>query len=59
VLKESDESKFWMEYLQRISVLKEPETTSNYIEIDELVRIFSAIRKKMNEKLNLGGKSYV
>jgi four helix bundle protein len=56
VLEESDESKFWMEYLQRIMVMKEPETASLLREIDELVRIFSSIRKKMKEKAERGWK---
>ncbi len=50
VLEESDESKFWMEYLQRIMVMKEPDSASLMKEIDELVRIFASIRKKMKEK---------
>ena len=50
MLEESDESKFWMEYLQRIMVMKEPDSASLMKEIDELVRIFASIRKKMKEK---------
>jgi len=45
-----------MEYLQKIMVLKEPDTGAIQKEIDELVRIFSAIRKKMKEKLDRKGK---
>jgi len=56
VLEESDESKFWMEYLQRIKVLKESDTAALQKEIDELVRIFSSIRKKMKEKVERRGK---
>lgn len=51
VLEEADESKFWMEYLQRIGIFKDYDIASLQKEIDELVRIFSAIRKKMKEKV--------
>ncbi len=57
VLEESDESKFWMEYLLRINLLKESDTSGLKKEVDELVRIFSSIRKKMKEKVDGGGKS--
>jgi four helix bundle protein len=55
VLEESDESKFWMEYLNRIMVMKELESASLLKEIDELVRIFSSARKKMKEKADRSG----
>jgi four helix bundle protein len=51
VLEESDETKFWLEYLIRIKVVQEQDVTILYHEIDELVRIFSAIRKKMKDKI--------
>lgn len=54
VLEEADESKFWMEYLLRIQVVKESDIGTLRSEIDELVRIFSAIRKKMKEKVERG-----
>jgi len=50
VLEEMDESKFWMEYLHRIGILQDLYTGSIQKEMDELVRIFSAIRKKMKER---------
>ncbi len=53
VLEESDESKFWLEYLQRIQVLQDEDTWKVKSEVDELVRIFSAIRKKMKGKLEM------
>ena len=56
VLEESDESKFWMEYLNRIKILKESDTAVLRKEMDELVRIFSSIRKKMKEKVEGRGK---
>ena len=51
VLEEVDESKFWMEYLYRIGIFKDFDIASVQKEMDELVRIFSAIRKKMKEKV--------
>jgi len=51
VLEESDDSKFWFEYLIRITVLRESVIRPLRIELDELVRIFSSIRKKMKEKV--------
>jgi four helix bundle protein len=54
VLEESDESKFWLEYLLRINVLRESDTAGLQKEMDELVRIFSSIRKKMKEKVERG-----
>ena len=56
VLEEADESKFWMEYLQRLMVIKGPKTDSILKEMDELVRLFSSIRKKMKEKAERGWK---
>jgi four helix bundle protein len=56
VLEESDESKFWLEYLIRITVLRESDTAGLKKETDELVRIFSSIRKKMKEKMDKRGK---
>jgi four helix bundle protein len=50
VLEEVDESKFWMAYLHRIWIFKDLDTSAIQKEIDELVRVFSAIRKKMKEK---------
>jgi four helix bundle protein len=54
VLEESDESKFWMEYLLRIDILKDSDIEGLQKEMDELVRIFSSIRKKMKEKVDRG-----
>jgi four helix bundle protein len=56
VLEESDESKFWLEYLLKINVLRESDTAGLQKEIDELVRIFSSIRKKMKEKVERRGE---
>jgi four helix bundle protein len=52
VLEESDETKFWLEYLLRINILRESYTGGIQKETDELARIFSSIRKKMKEKVD-------
>jgi four helix bundle protein len=54
VLEESDESKFWMEYLLRINIFKDSDIEGLQKEMDELGRIFSSIRKKMKEKVDRG-----
>jgi four helix bundle protein len=54
VYEESDESKFWVEYLLLIKVLREQDCVGIMKEMDELVRIFSSIRKKMKEKIERG-----
>ena len=54
VLEESDESKFWLEYLLKIKVLNVADAAELLKEADELVRIFSSIRKKMKEKMEKG-----
>ncbi len=54
VLEETDETKFWLDYLQRINILKESDCFGVCKELDELVRIFSSIRKKMKEKVTRG-----
>jgi four helix bundle protein len=55
VLEESDETKHWINYLQRIKVLTESDSAILRNEADELVRIFSTIRKKMKEKVGRKG----
>ncbi len=54
VLEEADESKFWIAYLHRIGIFKEVDTGAIQKEMDELVKVFSAIRKKMKEKVERG-----
>ncbi len=51
VLEETDETKFWLDYMVRIKLLDETKTRDLRNEVDELVRLFSAIRKRMKEKL--------
>ena len=51
VVEESDETEFWIDYLIRIRVLKELETKDLQNEVEQLVRLFSSIKKRMKEKL--------
>ena len=51
VVEESDETLFWMDYLIRINVLKVNEVRVLRDELDQLVRLFSAIKRKMKEKI--------
>ena len=56
VLEETDETKFWIAYLLRIKVLEESDTVNLRDEVNELVHIFSTIRKKMKEKVGRGSE---
>ena len=56
VVEESDETKFWFDYLLRVRVLNEDETKPLQNEIEQLVRLFSSIKKKMKEKIEKNGK---
>jgi four helix bundle protein len=51
VVEEADETLFWIEYLVKLSVVDEQATANLRNEIDQLVRLFSTIRRKMKEKL--------
>jgi four helix bundle protein len=51
VVEECDESHFWMEFLIRTRVLTAEDCKSLYSEIDELVRIFSTIKRKVKTRL--------
>jgi four helix bundle protein len=53
-VEECDETQFWLEYLIRIGLLTEIETRELKSEVDELVRLFTSIKKKMKEKLKVG-----
>ena len=50
VVEECDETQFWFEFLIRISVVTSSETTKLRDEVEQLVRIFTSIKKKMKEK---------
>ncbi len=51
VVEECDETQFWLEYLARTGVVTETEVRSIKSEVDQLIRLFTSIKKKMQEKL--------
>ena len=54
VVEECDETLFWLDYLIRINLLDVAKTKEIYSEVEQLVRLFNAIKSKM--KINLGVK---
>jgi four helix bundle protein len=50
VVEECDETQFWFDYLQKINIIKSEEVKHVKSEIDQLVKIFSSIKKKLKEK---------
>ena len=54
VVEECDETLFWLEYLIRINLLDVTRTKEIYSEVEQLVRLFNAIKSKM--KIKIGGK---
>jgi len=53
VVEECDETQFWFDYLFRIEILNYSETDRIRSETEELVKIFTTIKKKMRERLNV------
>jgi len=53
VVEEIDETQFWLEYLERITILGRAKSNKLFDEVDELVRLFTSIKSKMKEKVNL------
>lgn len=51
VVEEIDETQFWLDYLGRLSLLDRATSTDYYHEVDELVKLFTAIKSRMKEKL--------
>lgn len=51
VVEESDETLFWVDYLIRINILNDIETKQIRKETEQLVKLFSTIKKSMKEKL--------
>jgi four helix bundle protein len=51
VTEECDETQYWLEFLLKTGVLTESESTKISREADELVRLFTSIKKKMKDKL--------
>ncbi|MCX6277479.1 MAG: four helix bundle protein [Bacteroidetes bacterium] len=54
VVEECDETLFWLDYLMRINFLDFCKTKEIYSEVEQLVRLFNAIKSKM--KIKIGGK---
>ena len=54
VVEECDETQFWFDYLIRIGLLGVEETRILRNEVEELVKIFTSIKKKIKDKT--GGK---
>jgi four helix bundle protein len=50
VVEEADETLFWLEYLDQINLLRKDKNLMLMDEVTQLVRIFSAIKRKMKEK---------
>jgi len=50
VVEECDETQFWFDYLQKINIINSEEVKHVKSEIDQLVKIFSSIKKKLKEK---------
>ena len=53
VVEECDETLFWLEYLIRINLLDVAKTKEIYSEVEQVVRLFNAIKSKM--KIKIGG----
>jgi four helix bundle protein len=51
VVEECDETQFWLEFLVRANFITGTETKEIVAEIEQLIKIFSAVKKTMKEKL--------
>jgi four helix bundle protein len=51
VVEECDETQFWFDFLLRIGLLNLPEIKELLAEVEQLVKIFTSMKKKMKEKL--------
>jgi len=56
VVEECDETLFWLDYLIRIKLLDVAKTQEFYSEVEQLVRLFNAIKSKMKIKVKGGQK---
>ena len=54
VLEECDEMQFWVDFLIRVNILSASESHTVRDEIDQLLRIFSTMRKKLQLKRDVG-----
>jgi four helix bundle protein len=52
-VEEADETLFWIDYLIKVNVLNVVDVNNIRNEIDELVRLFSSVKRKMKEKLDM------
>ncbi len=55
VTEECDETQFWLNFLVKAGTIDQSESSQILKESEELVKIFTTIKKKMKERLN--GKS--
>ena len=46
---------FWIDYLIKLDVLNEKEAVKIRNEVEQLVRLFSSIKKKMKERIGRNG----
>ena len=51
VVEECDETQFWLDFLVRADFLTRTETNEIYAEIEQLIKLFTAVKKTMKEKL--------
>jgi len=52
VVEECDETQFWFDYLIRIGLLTFEETENLRNEVEQLLKIFTSIKKKMKDRIN-------
>jgi four helix bundle protein len=50
VAEECDETQFWLEYLGRISIVTDSESKNLRSEVEQLVKMFTTIKKKLKAK---------
>ena len=51
VMEETDETLFWIDYMLKLKVLNETEAMKIRDEVEQLVRLFSSIKRTMKEKI--------
>jgi four helix bundle protein len=53
VVEECDKTQFWFDFFIRIDLLTDSESRGLRDEVEQLVKIFTSIKKKMKEKSNV------
>ena len=53
VTEECDETLFWLDFLIRVKVISPAETSDIRAEVEELVKLYTAIKLKMKNKLEI------